>query len=268
MFASVSPPAPGVSLTPSERRAFERDGFLVREAVFGDAELASMRQAFDRLEARGAGLGASADRDGARYVVAPTGLGGALAVQRVVWCGGAEPSLFGPALDPRILSVAMDLLGTDRASQIVHQAHFKRPSDGVRFELHQDAWNRRHGTALWRPDGDDGAYVQCVLTVDPMRSDNGPLLVCPGSHRAGPILGPDRHRRAAWRAAETGVHPVVAPAGSVVFFGPFLIHGSDPNRGDQPRRVLVSGFARVGVNRRPYPGAGLGVRRSRPSPSA
>ena len=33
--------------------------------------------------------------------------------------------------------------------------------------------------------------------------------------------------------------PAVVPAGSVVFFSPHSVHGSQPNRSDTPRRALV-----------------------------
>ena len=250
-------------LSEPERARYRRDGFLVRERVFDDAELARLSAALDRLQGLAAGVASTSDITGARFVMDETGPEGAPRIQRVVWAGAAAPELFEPTLDPRVLTPVLDLLGEDQVDQLVHQVHFKHPGDGVRFGLHQDAWNRRHGTALWRGRHPDGDYVQVVLAVDPMSADTGPLRVVAGSHQGGPILGLDREARARRRAARRPLQPVVVPAGSLILFGPFLLHASDENRGRVARRVLVSGFCRRGVNRRPYPGAGLGVRRSR-----
>ena len=56
------------------------------------------------------------------------------------------------------------------------------------------------------------------------------------------------------RRAET----VTGPAGSVIFFGPYAVHGSTPNRSATPRRVLINGYAYPGANGRVYPGEGSG----------
>lgn len=256
------------ALTAQEWSDFEADGFLIRPEIFHPEELVSFEEAFDRLEERAKALSSTRPMEGASFVMGPTGPGGATTLQRVVWCGAAESELMAAGLDPRILRPALELLGSRSADQLINQAHFKRPGDGVEFPLHQDAWNRRFGTALWRDRSSDGAYVQVVLTLDSMHPGNGPLLVVPGSHRWGPILGVDRHLQVEARLGDAAPVPLRAPSGSLIFFGPFLVHGSEPNHGAGPRRLLVNGFARPGVNRRRYPGAGLGVRRSFPQREA
>lgn len=245
------------------RAALETDGYWVWPSAFAEAELHPAREAFARLERRAKAELTTFDGDGARFVLEPSAER-AVALQRVVWCGGVEPELLTLGLDPRVLGLAMDLLGETEVDQLVNQAHFKRPRDGVGFPMHQDAWNRRWGSPLWLDRNPDGDYLQVLLTIDEMRFDNGPLLVAPASHRYGPLVG---EKRRAQLDAVIRAHPpeaVVAPPGSLVFFGPFLVHGSEPNGGMHPRRVLVNGFARTGVNRRVYPGAGLGRRRRRP----
>lgn len=245
------------------RQRFVQDGICVLNGIFSAEEVHALRAAFDRLFALGADLEQTTELFGAKFVVEPTGPGGRPAIQRVVWAGAAEPALEAVGRDPRIVERALDLLGVDAADQLINQAHLKHPGDGVEFPLHQDAWNRRWGTELWDDPYEDGSYVQCILTIDDMREDNGPLVYLPGSHRLGGIVGPDREARVAELARRTLPVPLIAPAGSLAFFGPFLVHGSAPNTGETPRRILVDGYARPGVNRRTYPGAGLGVRRTR-----
>lgn len=263
---TVAPPRAGVRLGAESRARYARDGFLVIPCAFSAPEVARAEAAFDRLCARGRTLPRTAEVDGATFVIAPSGPGREARLQRVVWCGAAEPLLGAIGLDPRVLGVALELLGEPSVDQLVNQAHPKAPLDGVEFPLHQDAWNRRVGTALWRDRSPDGGYVQALLTLDPMTDDRGPLLVVPGSHRLGPLLGVDREARLEAIVRAQPPVAITAPAGSLVFFGPFLVHGSAPNRGSGPRRVLVNGYARPGVNRRRYPGAGFGTRRSEPRP--
>jgi len=38
------------------------------------------------------------------------------------------------------------------------------------------------------------------------------------------------------------------------------VHGSGPNEGTTPRRVLINGYAHPGANHRVYPGEGAGRR--------
>ncbi len=247
-------------ISQQERAEFERQGVLVVPGVFGASELRAIEAAFGRLLDLGQDLTESADRAGSSFVIARTGPQAQPAIQRVVWCGAAEPGLAAVGEDPRILGRALSLLGTGRADQLINQAHFKRPHDGVHFPFHQDAWNRRTGTDLWLDTSTDGAYVQCVLTVDEMTEDNGPLLYVPGSHGKQLITG-DRDAKVEALLESTPAVPLVAPAGAMIFFGPFLVHGSRPNESERARRILINGYARSGVNRRSYPGAGLGLPR-------
>jgi ectoine hydroxylase-related dioxygenase (phytanoyl-CoA dioxygenase family) len=57
---------------------------------------------------------------------------------------------------------------------------------------------------------------------------------------------------------ESQAMTVTGAAGSVLFFGPYAIHGSTPNESAVPRRVLINGYAYPGANGRVYPGEGSG----------
>lgn len=102
--------------------------------------------------------------------------------------------------------------------------------------LHQDLTytdERRHrGLTVWVP------------TVD-VTSENGALIVVPGSHRwgsgirpAGPgadRLTPSEQRRLAQRARR-----LLLDAGSVVVWDNALLHGSLPNIGPEPRPAVAA----------------------------
>ncbi len=251
----------GVELTREQIARFRRDGLLILPGRFPRDQIETLRAAFSRLRARANALTETTELDGALFVTSATGPAGEARLHRIVWCGAAEPALAATGADPRFLGPAAQLLGESAVDQLVNQAHFKTPGDGVSFPLHQDAWNRRYGTELWRDESNDGGYIQVILTIDPMTETNGPLLYVPGSHLLGPLLGEDRRARVDRIARATPPRPVIAEPGCLVLFGPFLVHGSTVNRSHRARRILVNGYARPGVNRRVYHGAGRGLRR-------
>ncbi len=236
-----------------------RDGFAVVRGVLSPAELAEIAGAFDRLLALARTLPGTTDVDGSRFVVDPS----PFRVRRVVWCGGAEPVLGAYGGDPRFVALASAVLGVEPVVQLVQQAHFKLPGDDVAFDWHQDASNRRYGTDLFTDVDGRGSFVQLALAVDPMGPENGGLAFLPGSHRAGFLA--DVHT-GALPPGSFDASVAVAPrlsAGDVVVFGPFAVHGSEPNRSAVSRRLFLQGYAAPGANRRVYPGCGTGVARYR-----
>lgn len=241
------------------RDTLDRDGFAVVRSVVPAGELRAVSDAFDRLVARARTLPGTTDIDGTRFVVDAS----PFRVHRVVWCGGAEPVLGAYGGDPRFVALASAVLGTDPVVQLIQQAHFKLPGDEVAFAWHQDASNRRYGTDLFTDVDGRGSFVQLALAVDPMGPENGGLAFLPGSHRAGFVADVETGALPPGRFdAGTAIAPQLA-AGDVVLFGPFTVHGSEPNRSGIARRLFLQGYAAPGANRRVYPGCGAGVERWR-----
>jgi ectoine hydroxylase-related dioxygenase (phytanoyl-CoA dioxygenase family) len=240
------------------RADLDRDGFAWVRRLLSPDEVARMLTAYERLEATARSLAGSSDVGQARFVVdaAPFRL------HRVVWCGGAEPELAVYGDDPRFLGIAGEALGVDPVVQLIQQAHFKLPGDEVAFAWHQDASNRRYGTPLFTDVDGRGSFVQIAVALDPMGPDNGGLAMVPGTHRLGFVADPETGAlpEGCFDAADA-VCPSLEP-GDALVFGPFVIHGSAPNRGSGPRRTFLQGYAAPGANHRSYPGCGLGVERS------
>lgn len=235
----------------------DQQGYAIVPGLFSSGEIAEIALAFDHLAAIARTLDGPADVGGARFVVDPA----PFRIHRVVWCGGADPVLARYAADPRLSGLAAEVLGVDPVAHLVQQAHFKLPGDGVGFGWHQDASNRRYGTDLWTDLDGRGSFIQIALAVDPQGADNGGLQVLPGTHRLGFVADPQTGALPPDLDLRSPVDVVLAP-GDAVVFGPFLVHGSAPNRSDGPRRLLIQGFAIPGANRRIYPGCGQGVLRS------
>lgn len=223
--------------------------------MFREDEVAAARAALERLHTTAQSLRATGDHDGAFFAlnVPP---GGAVVVQRVVWAGGAEPVLLRLSEDPRLVEPALELLGTDRCEQLLCQAHYKMPNDGVAFDWHQDIQHRDKGGDTWRDVTGRGSFVQTILLVDDMTEENGPLEFLSKDAVALDETGRlvkdgDFVRVDASRAVS-----VTGQAGDVLIFGPYAVHGSTPNHSTKPRRVLINGYAAPGANKRFYPGRG------------
>ena len=245
-------------LDAKEIDSFFSIGYLVRPQVFAKDEVASMRQAFDRLQQAASRLPATCMHRGAQFVVSPAGSGRErVRIHRVVWCGAAEPVLATFGSDLRLLRMASQLLGSSRMNQLINQAHFKLPHDGVEFPWHQDSVHRRYGRGEWQDANGRGSYVQTLVAVDDMTEENGPLQFLPGSCRLGHCGLPEGELPDKESDPERAV-TVTMRAGDVALFGPYTFHRSLPNRSDAPRRAFINGFAYPGANARLYPGRGAG----------
>lgn len=236
---------------------FSELGYLVLPDLFDPDEVSAISQAFDTLRHIAAGLRETTTVNNSLFVMdGPR-------VQRVVWCSGAAPELERWCTNSRLLQPVFQLLTPpgerppDHVVQLICQAHLKLPGDDVSFPWHQDAEHRRYGSSEWSDTNARGSYVQTVLAVDEMTEDNGPLVFIPGSSSDGPLPADE----VAARAAADNRVALVARPGSVALFGPYTIHGSEPNRSEHPRRAWVNGYAYPGANRRVYPGCGVGVKR-------
>lgn len=239
-------------LSPEEHRIFRDGGFFVRRGVFRGDEVDAVRAALERLYAIAQTLTATGDHGGSFYAltVPPQG---SVVVNRIVWAGGSEPELLRLSADPRLLSPALELLGTTSCEQLLCQAHYKMPNDGVAFDWHQDIQHRDKGNNTWRDVNGRGSYVQTILLVDDMTEENGPLEFLPASAVAHDAAG----RMVKDAPVDTSkTTRLTGRAGDVLFFGPYAIHGSTPNTSVYPRRVLINGYAAPGANSRYYPGRG------------
>ena len=242
-------------LSDDDKRTFHEGGYLVFRGLFREDEVAKAREAFERLYAESQKLRKTGDHDGAFFVLSAPETGEVI-VQRVVWAGGAEPDLLAIGESPRLVEPALELLGTSSSEQLISQAHFKMPNDGVAFDWHQDIQHRDKGGDTWRDVTGKGSYVQTILLVDDMTEENGPLEFVPKSAAVLDARGRIVQDERGLRVDASRAVPVTGRAGDVLVFGPYAIHGSLPNVSTKPRRVLINGYAAPGANGRFYPGRG------------
>ncbi len=248
----TSQPTRRAFLDAAQIERFFSIGWLLLPRLFKPREIKQMGRAFDRLCRRAERLPTAGDYRGSRFVIDREGPHGALRIHRVVWCGACEPVLGDYGADPRLLRPVAELLGSATMNQLINQAHFKMPGDGVKFAWHQDSTHRRYGQPVWTDVNGRGSYVQTAVAIDAMSERNGPLRFIPGSCWLGHVADPG------YRVPEEHAVILTMEPGDVVMFGPYTFHSSEPNRSGVPRRALINGYAVPGANRRVYPGQGSG----------
>ena len=90
--------------------------------------------------------------------------------------------------------------------------------------------------------------IAVLFFLDDVTLENGPLNVCPGTHR-GPLFDHwhDGVFTGAVSADIEAAHvadavPIHGPAGSACLMHTRLLHGSAPNTSDQPRTLFISEY--------------------------
>ena len=252
-------------LTSEEIEAFHDVGWLLKPGLFNDDEIRAMCRCFEELERLAADMAETGPRKGSHFVLGERD--GQQVIKRVVWAGGSQPYLLQIGGDERLTVPAAQLLGSSDMDQLLSQAHFKRPHDGVVFGWHQDIQHRDKGGDTWRDVNGHGSFVQTIIALDAMTPDSGPLNFIPGSSRWGRVDfgehdydNPDYVMRRPPQFRDEDVVTIAAQPGDTLFFGPYTAHASFENTSPSYRRVLINGYAYPGANNRVYPGEGSGRR--------
>jgi ectoine hydroxylase len=249
-------PTQPLRLTPDERRAYREDGFFIRLRAFGADELEELCSAAESAAAGAAGVVDTSGRpysvDGNRYVDTQ-----GTTVQFEHRQGSQTLRVIEPVHlwherldrlvdDPRLVEPMKDLVGCERVALFTDKLNLKRPREGSRFRWHQDSpyW------VFACPHLDQLPNV--MLALDDASEENGCLRVVRGSHRKGLLpglegegtLGPLFTDPSAFDLSAQV--PAVMPAGSLLFFSPHTVHGSQPNDSDRPRRAIVLTYQPAG----------------------
>lgn len=238
-------------LTPTQIEEFFDIGYIVLENVFKEHEIEEIGQCIDRLQKTASQIHSTQIYQGAQFVCEGS------RIDRIVWCGAAEPRLLDYGKDQRILQPVSQLLGSRSMQQLINQIHLKLPGDQVAFDWHQDSQHRGYGSQDWQDINGRGSYVQTLLAVDPVTMDNGPVYFIPRSGHNG-HLGLEKLPEPGKHVEINKAEPLLMKPGTLALFGPYVVHGSYPNNSDQRRRVLINGYAFPNANKRVYPGIGSG----------
>ena len=140
---------------------------------------------------------------------------------------------------PNILTIVSQLIGYGLRCN-GNKLNMKLPEFGSPVEWHQD-W------AFYPHTNDD--LLAVGVCIDDMTVENGALLVLPGSHK-GPIY--DHHLNGHFCGAVTdstfddkGAVAVELKAGGISLHHVRTVHGSTPNRSQNPRRLLLFQYCAI-----------------------
>jgi len=236
------------ALTAAERAQYDRDGFFVRLRAFAADEVETLRAAAERAVQRATGSAPDGDDyhwDGNRYreaagsTVQYEHAPGSETIRVIEPFHHLDPVLDRLIDDPRLVEPARGLVRDERVALFTDKLNCKRPREGSRFRWHQDSPYWAHFFA------ELDRLPNAMLSLDDAHEGNGCFRVVRGSHRRGmlPGLEGDGELGALFTDPahfdEGAQVPLAVPAGSLVFFSPHTVHGSQPNASDEPRRAFV-----------------------------
>jgi len=212
----------------TDRRQFERDGYTVVPDVLSADEIARYAPIFaKRLPADTQPPGVPGNsRNGRKTLISDH----------------TDPVLSNLAGHPRLVAAVEQLIGP---FFLIHSTSapvitYKSPPGAEHFELgyHVDWPNNP-------PQPHDDRHLNGVLHFSDVEPGGGAFMLCPGSHRRVEEQLGDPTLRRRVLAQDFNDFPGLAaplemcvPAGSVVFFHPFLVHDRSENVLELPRKVL------------------------------
>jgi ectoine hydroxylase-related dioxygenase (phytanoyl-CoA dioxygenase family) len=244
---------PPFGLSALERHAYAEDGFFIRKRVFAEDEIDDIRDAVECCAARASAAAADGRTyqiDGNVYCEASGAtiqfehVPGTKTVRVIEPFHHLDERIDRLIDDTRMVDPIRGLLGEAEISLFTDKLNLKRPGEGSRFRWHQDSpyWSDFH------PDVERLPNV--MLSIDDATEVNGCLRVIPGSHRGGMLPGLEGEGRLGPLFTDPAAFdeslqlPVVLPAGSLLFFSPSLVHGSEPNDSTERRRAMIFTYQR------------------------
>ncbi len=233
-----------------EKHHYDIEGFVIRHDAFDTEETASLISAGETLVEQ-----LVRDRNTPRQRFGSYTFDGDVDNSVMIkWEGDSDvvhgiepfahlsPTLRDAAADPRFIEPMKDILSCAAPALFTEKLNLKRPHDGGANPLHQDF-------PYWLNVAENAAEVAtAMLFLDDADQENGCLYVVPRSHDRGEWMlseSEDRFARHELSPDDLGgfeLIPVEATAGSVIFFGPYLLHQSAPNQSDQGRRALLFSY--------------------------
>lgn len=221
--------------------AFWRDGVVVVEDAVTPEQLAALRAVFDSWvdESRAHAEDYGETVDGrARFDLQPGHSPETPGLRRVQSPEEVSEVYAGVMREAATVDMVADLIGPNL--RFHHgKVNSKLPGTATQVKFHQDF--------PFQPMSNDD-IITCLLFLDDVTLENGPLEVVPGSHR-GPLYSHWHGGRFTGAVAEevtAEVAPKAVPctgkAGSVCLMHSSLLHGSAPNLSDGPRTLYITTY--------------------------
>lgn len=217
-------------LDPRQIDFYREHGYLVLENRVPMPVIESIRSEIARFSEEAAGMTESNERLDLEESHTP----GDARIRRIKLPHTISDVVRDLMYSDHILAPARDLIGPDIRLH-TSKLNMKSANFGAAIEWHQDF-------AFYPHSNDDVLAIGVI--IDDMRSENGPLMVFPGSHK-GPIH--DHHVDGIFAGAMDleacgfGLDDAVelaGPAGSISIHHGRIVHGSALNTSQRDRRIL------------------------------
>lgn len=226
---------------PALKKTYDRDGFLIVEALFSDRELSAIRAQVDALIANPdhPPEGVTVGREGNTADDRQSAQARNDSVRSAAFLVRFLPFFQDFARQPQLLDLVRGLLGP-RVKVFRDQALFKPPG-GQAKPPHQDQ-------SYFKVEPQDD-LVTAWIALDEATAENGCMCYIPGSHKHGvfPVgQDPDRPVHHVPDTGELKLPPAThcpVPAGSVIFHHGCTLHYSEDNHTDTWRKAVIFHYA-------------------------
>jgi ectoine hydroxylase-related dioxygenase (phytanoyl-CoA dioxygenase family) len=215
-----------MALTPEQVSAYDRDGYVLVEELFSEAEVAAMLREVEGGQRVAQTARGNADSSGRKAGIA-------------IWHELGDDIWAAASTHPRIVNNVRILMREEIA--FFHgKVMLKEAKSGGAWEWHQDyGYWYEQGFVFPR-------MMSAFVALDEATVENGCLQVLKGSHllgrlehgKVGQQTGTNTERIAQIEPLFERVHCTMKP-GSVLFFHCNLLHTSAPNDSDFPRRSFI-----------------------------
>ena len=211
-----------------QREVFQRDGFVVVEGLFDEAETTRISDWTDELEQSPEVPGRAM-----KYYEPSLLRPGERVLQRIEnFC--PFHAGFAELCDGDRLRGAVSRLFGEPAVLFKDKINFKLPG-GDGFKPHQDQ------QAGWSTYAD--LFITAMVSIDSTTVENGCLELCAGQHTRG-LLGEEWKPLTDDDMRQLGGRAVPTRPGDAVFFDSYTPHASSPNLTAERRRVLYITYNR------------------------
>ena len=228
-------------LVQEQKDQFWRDGVLVVEDAVTSEQLADLRSEFADWveESRSFSDDYGETMDGRPRFALQPGHSPELPGLRRVQSPEEVSDVFANVMRmARTVDMCVELIGP--ALRFHHgKVNSKLPGMATEVKFHQDF--------PFQPMTNDD-IITCLLFVDDVTLENGPLEVVPGTHK-GPIYSHWHGGRFTGAVADSvknqhigNIVKCTGKAGSVCLMHARLLHGSAPNKSDKPRTLYITTY--------------------------
>ncbi len=222
------------SVSNSDVEMFHNRGYLVIRNAFTPDEIASaLAGMVDLVEGKVPNFKGLMFENSAKDRIAQLSAEEKIdSVRKLMWFVNYEERLKALAEHPELLSVLRRIIGSNSLTMFQDMGLIKPPKIGREKPWHQDL--------AYFNIPIDTVVVGAWIAFDPADTENGCMMVQPGSHLAGPTV---HFRRRDWQICDTDVAKDSAVAvpmepGDCLLFHGLLHHGTPANRTDRRRRAV------------------------------